>query len=438
MRKTLLIARREYLAAVRSRVFVISLLIVPIMLGGSVLLQYLLRDVRDVKDKHFALIDRTGHLADDVQKRVGLHNQHEISDRATGAQVRPRLLVEVVPPGSESGAVDRARLELSDAVRGGRLVGFVEIGADVLKPKPPGADDDAHVIRSQTNRPTEIEFGRLVEEVVQQARLAEADLNEKQRGLIVPAKLVPKGLSEYNPKTDRVEDAQDENRVVAVLAPMAYLMLMFMVVMMTAGPMMQGVLEEKMQRIAEVLLGSVTPFQLMLGKLLGMTGVSLTIAAVYLGGGYWAAHHFKFGEYAPPHLLLWFGLFQTLAALMFGSLFIAIGAACTDLKETQSLLMPVMLIVCLPMFVLGNVLLEPNGPVATGLSLFPFATPMLMMARLASPGQVPWWQPALGVLLVLATTLLCVWAAGRIFRVGLLMQGKGARFGELLRWVVRG
>ncbi|HZY88882.1 MAG TPA: ABC transporter permease, partial [Gemmataceae bacterium] len=200
----------------------------------------------------------------------------------------------------------------------------------------------------------------------------------------------------------------------------------------------QGVVEEKMQRIAEVLLGSVRPFQLMLGKLLGMTGVSLTMAAVYLGGALWAAHRYGFAEYVPAELLVWFFVFQTLASLMYGSLFIAIGAACTDMRETQNFLWPVMLLATMPMFVIVNVLQEPSSAVSTGLSFFPFATPSLMIARQAVPPGVPWWQPALGAAGVLLTTLLCVWAAGRVFRVGLLMQGKGARLGEVARWVFRG
>jgi ABC-2 type transport system permease protein len=85
-----------------------------------------------------------------------------------------------------------------------------------------------------------------------------------------------------------------------------------------------------------------------------------------------------------------------------------------------------------------SVIQEPNGPIAMGLSLFPFATPMLMIARMAIPPGIPWWQPAAGVLLVLATTVLCVYIAGRIFRVGILMQGKGASLATMARWVLRG
>ena len=97
-----------------------------------------------------------------------------------------------------------------------------------------------------------------------------------------------------------------------------------------------------------------------------------------------------------------------------------------------------MVIACIPLFSLVNVIQEPDSPFALAISFFPPATPMLMIARQAVPPGIAWWQPVLGVVVVLATTLLCVYAAGRIFRVGILMQGKGARFGEMVKWVLRG
>jgi ABC-2 type transport system permease protein len=108
------------------------------------------------------------------------------------------------------------------------------------------------------------------------------------------------------------------------------------------------------------------------------------------------------------------------------------------MRETQNLMWPVLLLVMLPLFLLGSVLNEPNSAVATAASFFPFATPMLMIARQGVPPGVPWWQPVLGMVGVVATTLACVYAAGRIFRVGLLMQGKGASLTEMTRWVFRG
>ena len=96
------------------------------------------------------------------------------------------------------------------------------------------------------------------------------------------------------------------------------------------------------------------------------------------------------------------------------------------------------LLVCLPIFAMMNVIQESDSTFATALSLFPPATPMLMIARQAVPPGVPLWQPIVGCVGLVLTTLLCVYAAGRIFRVGILMQGRGARVGDMLRWVLRG
>jgi len=347
-------------------------------------------------------------------------------------------------------AIDDLRLELSERVRNGELFGFLEIGPDVFSSKTEANSGPAETgkkeakpdLRYQSNRPTYLDFPRFMDRAInaivqkERGRAEQVELETIQR-IVAPVSLVSKGLSKRNVKGE-VEDATDEGRFAPFFVPLGLLVLMFTVIMMSATPLMQGVVEEKMQRIAEVLLGSVRPFDLMMGKLLGSSAVSLTITAVYLSGAYWAAHHYGFSEYIGGALLGWFFVFQVLATLMFGSLFIAVGAACTDMKETQNLLWPVMLLACLPMFVVGNVLQEPNSSVASGLSFFPFASPMLMIARMAVPPGIPVWQPVVAVFGALATTVLCVYAAGRIFRVGLLMQGKGAKLGEMIQWVVRG
>jgi ABC-2 type transport system permease protein len=123
---------------------------------------------------------------------------------------------------------------------------------------------------------------------------------------------------------------------------------------------------------------------------------------------------------------------------MYGSLFIAVGAACGDLRDTQTMLWPVMLLAMLPIFVWINVAREPTSTFSTLASLLPTATPMLMMLRIAVPPGIGWWQPVLGLVLMVVTTVVFVYAAGRIFRVGILMQGKGASVRELLRWIVQG
>jgi ABC-2 type transport system permease protein len=222
------------------------------------------------------------------------------------------------------------------------------------------------------------------------------------------------------------------------MVPFGVVMLMFMMIMSGASPLMSSVIEEKMQRIAEVLLSSATPFQIMMGKLAGMVGVALTLTAVYLGGVYWAGQHYGFADAVPPSILAWFIGYLALAVLMYGSIFIAIGAACSDLKEAQAMMGPVMVLLCLPLFVMMQVLREPDSGFAVVLSLIPMATPMLMTSRMALLPNLPLWQPLAGIAIVLLATLVFVYAAARIFRVGLLMHGKGANLKTLFKWIFAG
>jgi ABC-2 type transport system permease protein len=208
--------------------------------------------------------------------------------------------------------------------------------------------------------------------------------------------------------------------------------------MFVAQPMLTSVLEEKQQRIAEVLLGSASPFQIMMGKLVGNVAVALTIVALYVIGTYFVAKHYGYADLLPTRLIGWFIAFQILACMLFGAITIAIGAACTDIKETQSLMAPVMMVLVMPMMVWFPVVQEPTSSFSMWLSFFPLATPMLMMLRMAATPIIPMWQPLVGMLLVTITTIACVFAAGRVFRIGLLIQGKSPKMRELLGWIIRG
>jgi len=208
--------------------------------------------------------------------------------------------------------------------------------------------------------------------------------------------------------------------------------------MMGAVPLLNSVMEEKTQRIAEVLLGSLKPFEFMMGKVLGGVGVSLTGSVVYVVGGIAMVGAMGFAEFVPYRVLPWFFVFMLLAILMIGSMLAALGAACSDPKDAQSLTLPAMLPVIAPMFVMMPVLREPQSGLATWMSLFPPCTPLLMLARMATPGGVPGWQPWVGLCGVILFTLISVWAGGRIFRMGILLQGKPPKLGEMLRWAIRG
>jgi ABC-type Na+ efflux pump permease subunit len=206
---------------------------------------------------------------------------------------------------------------------------------------------------------------------------------------------------------------------------------------MTSAPqLLNSVLEEKMSKISEVLLGSITPFELMMGKLLGNVGIALFLAVLYVGTGYGVAIYYGYGDVIAPSLMMALGLFLFLAIMLYGSLYMAVGSACNELKDAQSLMMPVMLLSMFPTFVWVAVLKSPSSPLAVGLALFPPASPFLMLMRMAMRPAPPFWQVGLSFVLCTLTSLFCVWVAAKIFRTGLLMQGKSPTYRELVRWVM--
>jgi ABC-2 type transport system permease protein len=449
MRKVLVIALREYRAAVRTKAFLISLIMMPLLMGGSIGVQLLVRKMDDTKEKKFAVVDRTPErkLFEALKAAAKERNDRVQQEKESTRQSSGSFDLESVDPSAdEPAAIHEQQLLLSEQVDKGEIRGFLDIGPDVLDcpPKPHAGEKapDRVSIRYQSNNPTSMEFSfwaeRVLNAAIEQQRFAAANVPiDKIRSMQQPAPLKVMALTR-RAKDGSIVDAPEESQIANILVPGILIAMMFLMIMIGATPAMQSVLEEKMQRIAEVLLGSVTPFQLMLGKLAGMVGVSLTVAAVYLIGACVVTAYYGYTEYLAPKVLAWFLVYLVLSVLMFGSLFLAVGAAATDMKESQSLLLPIMLVACLPLILLGAIIMEPNGTLAVTMSFIPTATPMLMTARIAVPPGVPWWQPVVGMVGVLAATLACVCAAGRIFRVGILMSGKGTRFADMFKWVVRG
>jgi len=437
MRKIVVIAVREYQAAVRTKMFIITLVLMPILASGGLITHYLLGGQVDTTDRRVAVVDRSGVLFDVLAKAADERNA-SLKDPQTGEKTGPAFFFNSVAP--DDADPEGQRLALSNEIRQGKHFAFIEIGPDVLLPD---ADPARARIEYYTDTPMYDRIEKFISgplnNAIQSRRLAEAGIDKTvvdRATRWVPVETL--GLVQVDEKTGEVRGADRTAKEARLGVVIFCLFTMFMVITVGATPLMQGVLEEKMQRIAEVLLGSVTPFQLMAGKLLGVVGVSLTVLVLYVVAGVGVAEAVGLKSVAARSLIAWIVAYQILAILMFGSFFSAIGAACSALKEAQSAFLPVWLIVCVPMFMLGPILEEPTSTFATVVSLIPLFTPIVMVIRLAAVPVIPIWQPMLGVVLTLAMTALAVFASGRIFRVGLLMQGKGASFRDMLRWAVRG
>ncbi len=441
MRKTWIIAVREYHAAVKSKSFVITLLAMPILMGGSIVAQIALKDKVDISDRKVAILDPTGQLAEAVQQAANAYNATGVyrDEADKREQVKPKFVVELIDV-KQVGSPPASTLQLSERVRKQELFAFVEVGPDVLKP---GATGDSARFAYHSNSPTFLELHNwlrtILNQTVQRIRSQQAGIDPATVLRVTkPVQIENLGLV-VQTETGEITQAEKVNRLANIFVPMGLMMLTFLSIMVGATPLVQTVLEEKMGRISEVLLGSIPPFQLMLGKLIGTVGVSITLVSFYLVGAYIALSYAGYTDYFPSaSLLTWALLFQVLAVVMYGAMFSAVGAAVSDMKEAQSTMMPIMIVAMAPMFVWFNVLKEPTSSLSTMLSLFPPATPMLMVLRQSVPPGIPIWQPVVGIVLVLLTTLVCVFCASRIFRVGVLMQGKGASYWQMLQWILRG
>src|SRR5215831_2040567 len=370
MRKTIVVALRDYKSAVKSKAFLIGLLMMPLMFGGGILFQIVFRNNNDVRDKRVAVVDYTGQLFDSLDRATNFRNQKLIyeGEGAARKQIQPRYIMEKADPGANDAA--HMSLALSDRVRKKEIFAFVIIYHSALES---GGKPVQSVVNYHSESPTYDQIQQWIagplNERIQQIRLQASNLDarivrEATRRVLVSNLGLVKADAAGNPI-----QAEQSNLVANIFVLIGLMMLMFMIVMGSATPLMNSVLEEKMQRIAEVLLSSIPPFQLMLGKLLGTVAVALTTGSVYLLGAYLALKRAGYVQYFPWDQVWWFIAFLALAVLMFGSIFIAIGAAVTDMKEAQSMMTPVMLLLVSPMFVWFNVVREPNSTLALVMSL---------------------------------------------------------------------
>lgn len=437
MRKILKVAQRDYLATVRTTGFIVGLVLAPVLMSGGLIVMAIFRDRTDPRDRHVAVVDRSGVVADALVRAAAERNARD----TVAAPGRPRqaaYLIEVVRPNDRDAVLQR--LLLSDRVRAKELHAFVEVGPNALHPR---RDTTArHLAYHSQNAALDETRGWIAGQVnatLRRQRLLEAGIDTAAvPDLFHNLEGTPLGLLSRDPATGRITDASKRDEKAAIFAPMALMLLMFMMLMWGALPQLNATMQEKSQRIAEVVLGSVRPFEFMAGKLLGGVAIAMTASAVYVGVGLYALTILGLSGLMPLSIVAWFFVYMLLAVAMYGALFAAIGAACNDPIEAQSIAFVAMLPMMIPTFLVLPVVMQPNGAFATGMSLVPLWTPMLMLMRQATPGGVPAWQPWVALVGVIATTLLFVWAGGRVFRVAILMQGTPPKLQNLVRWAWRG
>jgi ABC-type Na+ efflux pump permease subunit len=434
MSRILVVARTEFLAAIKTKAFIIGVCLMPVMVGVAIVVQVLAESRSDRDDRAFSVVDHSGFVFEAVEAAAHARNS-KLAEGEGEKSKGPRFLPSRVDPAGKSD--DEVRLELSDRVRKKEIFAFVEIPKDIgsTDPGAPDATWFRYYAETTTYESLRAWLQGVVTEILRERVVKEAEIPaETVKRLSVRAMAGEYGLVSRG-ASGVIEEAKPVNKVLTQGVPVVLMFLLFMVVMTCTPALLNSILEEKMGRISEVLLGSVAPFELMMGKLLGTAGQCAVLALLYLGGGVAVAAHFGFLGAIPVSLFFWFFIFMLFGILFFGSVYISIGAACTQLKDAQNFMMPAMVLIMIPMLTWNTVLRSPDSTVSVILSLFPPATPLLMLLRISLQPGPPAWQVALSLLLSVAATVGCVWAAGRIFRIGLLTQGKSATLKEMISWV---
>lgn len=226
-------------------------------------------------------------------------------------------------------------------------------------------------------------------------------------------------------------------------APTGFVYLLWIAIFTIAQMLLNNTIEEKSNRIIEVLLSSVTPGELMMGKLGGIAAVGLTMIGAWILSLV-VILEIKAGQEAElagellnvlkgSGLLTWFVVYFFLGYLLYAGVFLAIGSLCNTLKEAQNMMGPAMVVMIVPLMTMAFIPKEPNGTLATVLSWIPIYTPYIMMNRAAA--DPPMFDRVGTMILLVATTITMLWLSGRIFRIGILRTGQPPKFMELVRWV---
>jgi len=423
MYKTFIIIQREYLTRVRKKTFIISTLLFPILYVGLIFGMGFLAE-NSKQNLNIALIDQSGYF-----KQVDLDRENTLDPSSKIILVTERA-TDVLKDPEAAGYDGFIRLPKLDWRQGSDQI-FIEAKKSY---------------GSGTTATVEAKLNRIWN------RIKNDSLSiDENKQVILQA-------SQLSVRSKNMDDASSNANIAEVIGYVAGL-LIYLILLIYGSQVMMGVMEEKTNRIAEVLVSSVRPFQMMMGKIIGIGLVALTQFLLWIGfvlivynvskasGESMSAATVMVGKMQQvftginvPLILFCFGFYFLGGFFFYSSLYAAIGSAVNeDLREAQSLSFPITMLVIISIALMSTATANPTGPIAVWASIIPFSSPIVMMARIpyGVPGTVPWWQLGLSMVMLVIGFLGTVWFAGKIYRTGILMYGKKPTWGEMLKWVFR-
>lgn len=409
-RVTWAVIKREYLQRVRSRWFLAATVGAPLIMIALVAAPIVLAERGQARDRTLAVLDRTGVLFEGLVPRLqeSGYALHSAAGEADPDDLRSKV---------GSGEIGGYLILDEETLSRGRVR---YVGRESLSP-----------VRSAILR-------QAVVQAALEARLG-GDAGDVDA-------LLSGGSLDAEVLSGRDGGADDPTFVAAYVGAF----MLYMVVLFYAVAVMRSVLEEKTSRIVEVVISSMRPFHLMLGKILGVGAVGLTQIAIWIAlvtifalTGLPALVATRPEIFAPEfvaEVVPGVGYAFLMLVFFLGGYFIysgiyaAVGAMCNSDEEAQQAQFPVVLLLVIPIIFVSQVIRDPDSTTAVILSFVPFFTPILMFARAAAGGAGP-LEIAASIVLMALTVMAVAWVAGRIYRVGILMAGKRPTLPEIIRWV---
>ncbi|MGH7741988.1 MAG: ABC transporter permease [Candidatus Eiseniibacteriota bacterium] len=430
------IARREYLTTIRRKAFLFTLILTPLYFGGVMtfsMKSQVEEQLRAIKNfGTLGVVDSSGQFAassneirtvttaEDNPFEDATHSEHASADAAAGAHVYHADVRQFA--GQAQG---------EQALRNGEVQQLLVIPVDYLvSGKLRRYTVRSSMFSSADDRPVASWLvSSLLTHRVDSTRIERVSSPTRSMSLYTIG------------KTGHFELKDGRREILEFLLPFMLGMLLSMCIVTGGQYLLQGVAEEKESRILESLLCTVTPEELMVGKLIGLGGAALTLvgAWVLMGLSISAPAAVMARAQMTPSILLAGLVYLLLGFLFYASLMTGIGAITNNMREAQQFAFMFTFANFIPFILIAKILAHPDGALAVGLSMFPPTAATSMMLRMsASSSLVPPWQIALSLAILAAAAAGALLAAARVFRIGLLMYGKTPSLPEILRWVRQG
>lgn len=415
MDKLLAIIKREYTTRVKSKGFIFGTIITPLFMAALIFVPMLFLGKSSKTTHRLVVLDQSPSEA------IYQHAQAQLAkEKETSFEVRREAIT--------AARLEARQQELNAEIKAERLDGYVVLPPDVLQ--------SGKILR-RTKNVNDFSTNRNIRDAFNAAviwqRLTGAGINAQQI----------EALSQ-NIKVDFIND-HGETESPAGRWAFSFLLgiILYVTILVYGIQVLNGVIEEKQSRIVEVLLSSVRPFQLMLGKVLGIGLVSLTqitVWAVSFGtvSALAAAQAIAFGSFKIPRIpvstLLFFGLYFVLGYFLYATLYALVGAMVSNQEDGQQAQFPITMSIAISMAFSSFIMTKPDSLVSLIVSQIPFFSPILMFMRITVQ-QPPWWQIALSIALLIGSIFAAVWMAAKIYRVGVLMYGKRPSLPEVMKWL---